>query len=487
MTDRPNVLFLVMDTTRALDTAPAAPSVTPVLSELGEAGTVYPRAFTSAPWTLPSHASMFTGTYTSRHDAHGGSPALDGRLRTLAELFRDAGYDTAGISNNTWVAEEFGLERGFDTYHRTWQRVDSETDVGELRHARGAMEKVRLLRTLLTDGDPLATLINAVYDQLGRRGDDGAERTTDWMGDWVANRDADRPFFLFANYLEPHLEYRPPRAHAEPFLPEGWSYEEAMDVPQEPRAYDVGERSLSADEAAALRGLYRGEIAYLDEQLGRLRRRLVQAGEWEDTIVVVAGDHGENIGDYGHLGHQYSISDTLLHVPLVVTGGVFSGGGANDSLVQLLDIPPTLMDAAGIEDETARQQFQGQSFHPAADADPRDRVFAEYISPQPSVDTLEEHFDELPEEVYSFDRTLRSIRTDEWKLVRASDGDRRLYDVSGTPDETDDHTATAPETADRLEAELDDWVSAFDRTTSTGDVSMTDATEQRLTELGYLQ
>lgn len=491
MTTRPNVLLVVLDTTRALDVAPVAPSVTPVLAELGEQGTTYTNAFTSAPWTLPSHASLFTGTYTSRHGAHGDHPELDGDLRTLAEVFQDAGYDTAGISNNTWVAEEFGLERGFETYYRTWQRVDSKTDAGELRHADGVREKARRLRKLLADGDPLATLVNVVYDQFeDRHGDDGAAQTTDWIGDWVENRKREDPFFLFANYLEPHLSYRPPRSHATSFLPEGWSYDEAMAISQDPRPYDVGKRTLSADEAAALRGLYRGELAYLDEQLGRLRQRLIRSGEWEDTVVVVTGDHGENLGDYGHLGHQYSIADTLLHVPLVVCGGAFDGGGVDDALVQPLDLAPTLLDATGVQDSHARRQFQGRSFHPDADTSPRTRAVAEYVAPQPPVSTLEEHFEDLPPEVKDFDRTLRAIRTDEWKLVRASDGTLELYDVSGPPtatDETDDCARVHPDVGDGLEADLEEWLTSFDGTTASGEVSMTDATEQRLTELGYLQ
>jgi len=103
---------------------------------------------------------------------------------------------------------------------------------------------------------------------------------------------------LFVNYLEPHLEYRPPEEFAEQFLPEGISYDEAMDIPQDAWRYIAGKAELSDRDFDVLRSLYRAEITYLDHRIDELKQLLETHGEWEDTVFVVTGDHSENIGDH---------------------------------------------------------------------------------------------------------------------------------------------------------------------------------------------
>ncbi|WP_129116804.1 sulfatase [Halegenticoccus tardaugens] len=486
-TASPNVVVVVMDTARMVD---VDPETAPTVADLAASGTGYERAFTSAPWTLPSHASLFTGTYTVDHGAHGDHTLLDDRLRTLAEAFRDEGYATAGTSNNTWVTEEFGLARGFETFHRTWQRVQTDADLGELRHVLGTRQKLETFVSHLFDGNPLANAVNAVCDQLRFDGDDGANRTVQWIERWLDG--VDEPFFLFANFIEPHLQYRPPRAFAERFLPDGWSYEEAMALPQEPREYDAGLFDLTDAEFEVLRGLYRAEIAYLDARIDELRRALVSADKWEDTVFVVVGDHGENVGEHDFLGHQYCVYDTLLRVPLVISGGPFAGRGWTDRLVQVLDLAPTLLDVAGIDDPAAREQFDGRarSFHPESDEPPRAHVFAEYVRPQPSIETLEARFGDLPPELYRYDRSIRTVRTDEYKFIAHSDGAEELYRVSDDPGETRNLVDARPERAASLRSVLEERLGAFgDVSNVDGDgdaVSMTAATQNRLRDLGYL-
>ncbi|MEM4780209.1 MAG: sulfatase [Halalkalicoccus sp.] len=473
-----------MDTARAAETVPADPELMPTLADLAEGGTAYTNAFTSAPWTLPSHASLFTGTYASRHGAHGGHTYLDEEWTTLAELLAAEGYETVGISNNTWITEEFGFARGFETFHKTWQLLQSETDLGEVTRAEHARWKARAFLSRAFSGNPIVNGVNAVYDQFLRDADDdGAARTTRWITEWLDGRGDDRPFFCFANYIEPHIEYRPPREFAEPHLPEG-GYEEAIAIRQDPRAFDVGEYAISGREFDLLEGLYRGELAYLDSKLDELREALKRADEWEDTVFVVCGDHGENVGDHGFFGHQYNVSDTLLHVPLVAHGGAFEPTTDEDELVQLLDLFPTLLDLAGASAPAARRQSQGRSL--LGNDSPRESVIAEYVSPQPSMEQLEERFGELPESIYEYDRSLRAIRTEEYKLIRGSDGSEELYDVEQDPDERFDIASTEPAIAAGLGAELDDWIASFEHAANGEAVEMTDATKGRLRDLGYL-
>jgi arylsulfatase A-like enzyme len=479
---RPNVVVVVLDTVRGRDTVPAASSPMPTLADIAASGTEFTNAFSPAPWTLPSHASMFTGAYPSRHGAHGEHTYLDGRLRTLAEAFRDDGYETVGVSNNTWVTAEFGFDRGFRTFRKGWQYIQSSTDLGTVVRAESPSEKLRAIRERLFDGNPLVNVANLLYDEFAEG--KGAERATSWVDSWLRRR-GDSPFFLFLNYIEPHTEYRPPREYAERFLPPRATYEEAMRIRQDPRAYDVGDYSLTDRDFEMLRALYRGSLAYLDDHLARLRERLVSAGEWEDTVFVALGDHGENVGDHGFFGHQYNLYDTVLHVPMVVRGGPFDDG-RRDELVQTLDLTPTLLDAADVDDPPLRRQSQGRSLHPDADADPREAVFAEYVGPQPSPEALAARFGEIPDRVRAFDRSLRAIRTADEKYVRGSDGSEWYYRVDDDPDETRNLATENPERTRRLSARLDRWLDSFDHADAVGEVSMTESTRDRLSDLGYL-
>jgi arylsulfatase A-like enzyme len=501
---RPNVVLVVMDTARAADVTlengddgsvaddPDVPTestaTTPTIRTIAEAGTTFSNAWAAAPWTLPSHASLFTGTYPSKHGAHADHKYLDDELPTLAECFQDGGYETVAVSNNTWISEEFGFGRGFETFHKTWQYVQSETDLGEVARTTEGIETLRALAARLVEGNPLVNAANAVYGQFFRkREDDGARRANREVADWLDDRESSRPFFLFVNYLEPHLEYRPPEAHAERFLPSGISYEEAMAISQDAWGYIGGNIEHTEREFVALRGLYRAEIAHLDERIGELRDTLRAAGEWEDTVFVLTSDHGENVGDHGLMDHQYCLYETLLDVPLMIHGGAFSGGNVIDDPVQLVDLPPTLLDATDMTAPAARKAFQGRSIHPDADMEPRKHAIAEYVAPQPSMDALERRVGSLSPEVRRFDRSLRAIRADGWKLIRGSDGSRELYELDDDPDERNDRVVDSADRATTLGNELDEWLASFEHATTDETVSMNDDTEARLEDLGYLQ
>jgi hypothetical protein len=140
-----------------------------------------------------------------------------------------------------------------------------------------------------------------------------------------------------------------------------------------------------------------------------------------------------------------------------------------------------------VEATDAREGFQGRSFHPDSDAPVRERVFAEYRAPQPSMEALERRVGTLDGAVRRFDRSLRAVRTREWKLVRGSDGGRELYHLPTDPGETDDRAAADPGRVEALAGRLDDWLGSFEHAPTGGEAAMSAATRERLEELGYLQ
>lgn len=485
----PNVAVIVADTARAGDTLDAAGTrEDSALRSLADEGAQFDTAFTTSPWTLPAHASLFTGQYPSRHGADANTKRLRSSTPTLAERFGDSGYETVAFTNNAWVSEEFGMVRGFDRVERMWQLYDSDVSFGQIALTNDGLDKyLTALRALLSN-NAYKDVLNAVYGKyFYRRNDYGAARTNGRIEDWLAERDNSDPFFAFVNYLEPHLDYQPPAEFAEPFLPDGWSYEDALDVPQEPWAYLAGETSLTDAEFDALRALYRAEIAYFDDRIGDLRRTLEAAGEWDDTIVAVVGDHGENVGEHDLMDHQFSLHDTTLNVPLIIGGGAFEGHGTDDRLVSIHDLYPTLLDAAGVADgeESAPQ---ARSFAPGSDAPPREFVAAEYDGSQPSVETLERRFGSVPDRIRAYgEGMVRAIRTPDEKLVRNEDGPLAYYRLSDDPDETTNRVDAETEAVDRLGERLDRWVDSTDSIDAGGQHEMSTDAKRQLEDLGYLQ
>lgn len=483
-----NVALVVMDTAR-YDSILGTQAKLSTLETLRKEGTTYTSAFASAPWTLPSHGGIFSGRYSSRHGASAAAKRFIGDVPTLVESFANASYETVAVSNNTWISDEFGFARGFDTFRKNWQYIQSDVDLGKVAREEEGLDKIRGVARQLFDGNPIVNTVNAVYGQFVRKraGDDGAKGTNRWVADWLGGRDDSNPFFLFINYLEPHLEYRPPEKYTEEYLPKSVSYAEAMEINQDAWTYVANEAEMGERDFGILEGLYHAEIAYLDERIGELRRLLEEANEWEDTVFVVTGDHGENIGDHDLMDHQYSLHDTLIHVPLVIHGGAFTSRETVDNIVQLTDLAPTLLDAVGIESDEFEEESQGRSFHPDAETKPREYAFAEYLAPQPSMEALEKRVGNLPEEVYEYDRSLRAIRSENWKLIRGSDGSTELYHVDKDPGELRNLASDHPEKVSELGAELDAWLDSFDHADATGDVDMSDKTKHRLEDLGYLQ
>jgi arylsulfatase A-like enzyme len=262
-----------------------------------------------------------------------------------------------------------------------------------------------------------------------------------------------------------------------------------MDVPQDAWGYLAGTVDIDPSEFEILRALYRAELAYVDERIGELRSALKTAGEWEDTLVVVTGDHGENIGDHGLMDHQYCLYETLLRVPLVVGGGAAWSGEPTYRPVSLVDLAPTLLDVAGVEGDADRwrSEIQGVSFHPDANSNPTGSSFAEYITPQPSMDALERRVGNLPTSVRRYDRSLRAVHEGRWKLIRGSDGSVELYDVEADPNETVDRSDEEATRVETLNACLDEWLASFESANLTSETEMGEATRRRLEDLGYLQ
>ncbi|MFB6256323.1 MAG: sulfatase, partial [Haloplanus sp.] len=303
-----NVLFVIMDTVRADHLTPYGydRGTTPGLAAFAGEATVFEEAVAPAPWTLPVHASLFTGLYPSQHGADQENPYLEGAT-TLAETLSAAGYDTACYSSNAWITPYTHLTDGFDHQDNFFEVMPGDLLSGPLARAWKTMNDNERLRAI---ADKLVSLGNVAHEYLA--GGEGADSKTPAVIDRTEAfvEDAD-DWFAFINLMDAHLPYHPPDEFAAEFAPGV----DSTDVCQNSKAYNSGARDIDEGEWADIRNLYDAEIAHIDAQLTRLFDWLKKRGEWEETTVIVAADHGELHGEHDLYGHEFCLYDPLVNVP----------------------------------------------------------------------------------------------------------------------------------------------------------------------------
>ena len=330
----PNVVLIFLDTVRGdhFGILGHDRPTTPALDELGRSGVVFERAIAPAPWTLPSHASAFTGRWPSELSADWRS-ALDESPATLAEQLARAGYQTAGFAANTrFVSYESGLSRGFEHYEgytSSVPRVFLASAIGRL----------------LASTERLRGLIGTEWN-LDRRGAAGIRLSFEH---WLDQRDPSRPVFAFLNFFDAHHPYDSPESY------DGRFGSHQRDPSAEDRLRSVVHPApLFRRDSAGLDEMQKSYdecLRYLDDEIGRLLEGLRRSGMTENTIVIVAADHGEHFGENGLVDHGNSLYFPLLRVPLLVAWpGHVPRGVRVSQPVSLRDIPATIQDLADISD-----------------------------------------------------------------------------------------------------------------------------------------
>ena len=346
-TDGPaNVLFVVMDTVRKrnLSVYGYDRPTTPNLEEFADEATVFEEAVAPAPWTLPVHASLFTGLYPSQHGATQENPYLEGAT-TLAESLSADGYATACYSSNAWITPYTNLTDGFDDQDNFFQVMPGEFLSGPLSRAWRAMNDNPRLRTV---ADTLVKIGNTFHEYFASQGggDSKTPAIVDRVQSFVESAEADdREWFTFVNLMDAHLPYHPPDEFAAEFAPGV----DSTEVCQNSKEYNSGARDIDDEEWSAIRSLYDAEIAHVDHHLGRLFDWLRETGRWEDTMVAVCADHGELHGEHDLYGHEFCIYDPLVNVPLLVKGPGVPAERDETTQVELQDLYHTVLDYTGTD------------------------------------------------------------------------------------------------------------------------------------------
>lgn len=445
---------------------------------LAEDNLKFNNAIANAPWTFPSHVSLFTGKTPSEHGVNSWNDKLPKSQDTLASLLSEAGYQTVGFSHNMWLSRTFGMDNGFDDFYQLWQLIQSETNLYKAHHDAKdltTLKKIKQLAGNIVSDNPIENSINAFYGKfLHNRTDQGARRTNRKIKSWLEKRDTNQPYFLFANYLEPHMPYEPPKELATKYLKEV-DYEAANKIPQQPVKDVLNKSELPNRNYRALKSLYEAEIEYLDQRIKEIYQYLDSEGELENTVFIIVGDHGENIGDHNLLGHIYSLHDTVIRVPLIVRT---PDGQANeiDAQVQLTDLFPLILEYAGIEYDYSDLFAE----LPPPMGKSRTFAYSELLAPNPTLEAVERRtegsFDVDRFEMLS--QRQRAIRTETKKMIRYGNGKTETMNISN-----DKGGSGISEM--ELRDQLDKWVESLNRNESnTAEVG--DQVESKLQDLGYL-
>lgn len=322
--DAPNVILLVLDTVRSLSLSAYGYErrTSPTLERLSNEGVRFDRAFSTAPWTLPTHSTLFTGRYQYELSA-GWSTPLDAAFPTLAERLAAHGYATGGfVANPRYTTREFGLGRGFARYR------DYATSWSQL--AGSSM--------------PARWVVGSLNEWFGTDLLPGRKSAREVTGEFLRWSEGvrGRPYFAFLNLFDAH----------EPYVVDA-PYDRLF-ADQEPptRRIETGRR-YTAREVSGLRDAYDGTIASLDATLDSLFAELERRGELQRTIVVITSDHGEEFMEHGHLSHGNGLHAPALHVPLIVRApGRVPAGKTVAAPVTLRDVPATILALGGFASDT---------------------------------------------------------------------------------------------------------------------------------------
>lgn len=418
---RPNFVVVLVDTLRGdhLGFAGGA-ALTPHVDALRERSVWFQNAYANAPWTLPSLASLFTSRIPSRHRVVvWGRPLPDAQL-SLAEVLREAGYATGAFNANILFDAKAGFGQGFDRYQVVWHP------------------------------DALQAGASGTFPNAP------ASLVTQQAVAWIrSQREArpDAPLFVYLQYMEPHTPYRCP-SRAEPGCPD--------------RAQVLNDRlhaeqwDFEPEDRAQIERLYAAEVDAVDKGLGELFAALDSVGLRDATWLVVTSDHGEQLGKDGVYLHGKSLDREEIRIPLLIHGPGIAPGSV-DTPTSLVDLAPTILDAAGIP---APPDFEGRSLLPALRGDALEDL--------PVIAEIFQTTESPP-------RHRLAVMTRVDKLVLDPAGGVVRYDLVSDPREREPRPAVRSELARAL-GEFEQYI---DFGEAPGAPKLDDETRGRLRALGY--
>ncbi|MFH1071154.1 MAG: sulfatase-like hydrolase/transferase [Candidatus Glassbacteria bacterium] len=310
----PNILLLVLDAARAdrFGCYGYERPTTPNIDRLAAEGARFKQAYSTSSWTLPAHASLFTGLLPDENKTHSRHAWLVDRIPTLAERLASKGYRTAAFSNNPYVDRSENLHRGFERFEAVW----ADTAVTDSVHPYNTPHTNRLVKAYLEEADSSAG-----------------------------------PFFVFINYMDTHMPYGPPEPYRSMYR-RGEPVDSARldSLCRYNEMLNSGRLTPTGDEIAAVEAVYDGALTYLDAQIGELLDYLRERKIYDNTLVVLLSDHGEVYGEYGWYTHGGVLNRPLIQIPLIIRcPALVPVPVVREELVSITDIFHTIARLVGFE------------------------------------------------------------------------------------------------------------------------------------------
>jgi arylsulfatase A-like enzyme len=527
---RPNLLVVILDCVRAVSFPETGgrPGSFPALESIREECTVFTQASTVAPWTLPSHASLFTGRYPWEHGVLGeGRLRYESSLPTIAGALRDVGYGTLGLSANGLLFPLFAAPHSYEQFRcaewweKTFRWIEPESldpeaarrprsgrnalgivaggargrgqrtsPLAWLRREEGATslpdavhaarpEEVSLGRTAETLSWAALDASNRVARVLRSPNDPRPLPIAPWieptLAAWLAQQPADRPVHCAVNLLDAHEKYLSDAALVRGVR--AWA--KFVGIPQNPRRWLEGEWTPTPEELALLRGLYEASLERLSRRVARLIEVFRAAGRWENTMLIVTSDHGQAFGEHGELFHERSPYEPLLHVPMWVRWPRGHPHPATRSdRVGLIDVAATFLTAAGVPEAF---RTSGTALQTPPDT-PRETPVMAMADGYPTIENYRSSLDAT-----LLERLRRSYGVayagDVKAIVGVQEGDGQVFRLDHRGGELLIPDSTGGEVADRAMDSAREVVREL-RRAAEGDVDS--SVEDRLRSWGYL-
>ncbi len=421
-----NVVLIILDAARAQSFGAYgyARPTTPEIDRIAKEGVVFERAFTPAVYTLGAMSSVWTSQPPDRHhSAVAFSARLPKDRLTLAEVLSARGVATGGFVANAVAGTAFGFERGFGDFRETFKDLGS-----------GAAG--------------FATVVPPWLD--GKKG---------------------QPFFLYVHYREPHFPYDPPAPFDTRFGPDGPIAKKTRGESDWIEDLNQARRAPRPGEIEHLVRLYDGNLAYVDQAVGRLRQALEERKLWDESLVIVAADHGEGMFEHGWIGHNVQLYEPSVHVPLIVRFPKGAAAGQRvGSLVDLTDLAPTIAEAFGaLGQGGTEREFEGRSLLPVVGGAPgRTAVLSRTV----------------------WDRPIYALRDQRFKFVYDTrTGAEQLFDLEADPGETKSLAAAQAVRSAYYRQALHHWTFVLARRGAAGPADQAKPTPEQcenLRALGYV-
>ncbi len=423
-----NVVLISIDSLRAdhLSCYGYRRPTSPAIDALAEEGILFENANSQAPWTLPAHASLLTSRYPRTHQVTSRTRRLAPGTPTLAARLQEQGYSTHAVVSGPFMHSQFGMNQGFDHY---------DDELARLEH--------RQSHEVVTSP--------SIHDKTVR-----------------ILEDVRPPFFLFLHYWDVHYDYIPPAPYDTMFSENSRSTMTSHRFISNPAICE----DMKPRDLRHLIALYDGEIAWVDAHIGKLVEELRRGGWWDRTLLVLTSDHGDEFFEHGEKGHQHSLYQELIHVPLIVRVPEGPRGMRLRERVQLIDVMPTVL---GWLDVPVSSALQGIDVH----------GWWEGQSP-----VIQKTFGETTKSRKS---RREDAKTDSWcvydgdyKLTQFA-GDRypvELYDLSR--DRKEQSSLSDPQLRARLLGELEAWKNENPRGAGARHEGLDASVAEELNALGYV-